>query len=376
MSLVSFWIPTEPVDEATSLEIIPGTHLGQWFLPRTFKTGLAKWFPEGCLPECPPYDERRDILRWALQPGDCVAFHFLAVHGAPGVASTAPRRPVYSLRLIGSDVTFTPRSWITSPDLSHSNDTRRPGVLLSGPLFPTLYTCPIDLQAYSLVGPTSMMAGLVGRLRALYLECGAVVLPGFLTPHALKVMRDEVQSAVGSAYVSSERHNVYFDPGLPYNHPRNISMHTVVGNIVYDLLPAHSLLRHLYAYEPLLELVRGVLGLSTLHRHNDSCTVHVFKPGEKQDFCYDETMVYVTLMLTEAYEGGIFEYFPNLKSECGGKKDVEAEHTAVGLALDRLSLIPGAIAIFNGHTVLHSVGMVKDFTTRIVAVFAYNEKEA
>lgn len=31
---VSFWIPTEHVDESTSLEIVSGTHHGPWYTPR------------------------------------------------------------------------------------------------------------------------------------------------------------------------------------------------------------------------------------------------------------------------------------------------------------------------------------------------------
>ena len=52
---------------------------------RTFKSKAAKWFPEGCLPECPSNFKDQDVLRYALEPGDVIAFHFLAVHGAPGV---------------------------------------------------------------------------------------------------------------------------------------------------------------------------------------------------------------------------------------------------------------------------------------------------
>ena len=60
---------------------------------RTFKSKAVKWFPEGCLPECPSNFNDKDILRYSLQPGDVVAFHFLAVHGAPGVYSNIYKYP-------------------------------------------------------------------------------------------------------------------------------------------------------------------------------------------------------------------------------------------------------------------------------------------
>src|SRR5690606_17129051 len=32
----SFWIPVDPVSRATSLELIAGSHLGPWLMPRSF----------------------------------------------------------------------------------------------------------------------------------------------------------------------------------------------------------------------------------------------------------------------------------------------------------------------------------------------------
>ena len=47
------------------------------------------------------------------------------------------------------------------------------------------------------------------------------------------------------------------DPSLPSEHPRNAQVRTVVGSIAYDLLPRGCLLKKLYAFEPLLDLVKG-----------------------------------------------------------------------------------------------------------------------
>lgn len=142
---VSFWIPVDTVPLESSLELVAGTHRGPWFMPRTFLDHEAKWFPEGSLAELPDVDARRDefdVRSWSLDPGDAVAFHMLTVHGAPGV-SGAGRRRVFSLRVLGDDMTYAPRDWVCSPDFStvipSDDDPRLAGEALSGDWFPQLW---------------------------------------------------------------------------------------------------------------------------------------------------------------------------------------------------------------------------------------------
>ena len=139
---VSFWIPVDPVPIETSLELIAGSHLGPWLMPRSFLDGRAKWFPEGTLEEIPDYSrEDSRVRRFALEPGDCIAFHMLTVHGAPGVNGLADRR-VFSLRVVGDDMVYTPRDWTTSPDMAavfDDVDPRAAGQPLSGEWFPRLW---------------------------------------------------------------------------------------------------------------------------------------------------------------------------------------------------------------------------------------------
>lgn len=77
MQNVSFWIPVDPVPQASTLRFVAGSHDGTWYMPRTFRDQQAKWFPEGTLAELPPIDAEPDRYRqlaWALEPGDCVRF--------------------------------------------------------------------------------------------------------------------------------------------------------------------------------------------------------------------------------------------------------------------------------------------------------------
>jgi ectoine hydroxylase-related dioxygenase (phytanoyl-CoA dioxygenase family) len=147
---VSFWIPVDPVPLQSTLEMIAGTHLGPWLIPRSFLDHQAKWFPEGSLSEMGDIDaelgeDPSSIRRWALEPGDAVAFHMLTVHGAPGVAGS-DRRRVFSLRVLGDDMVHAPREWTTSPDFSavidSHEDERVAGEALTGEWFPRLW--PLD----------------------------------------------------------------------------------------------------------------------------------------------------------------------------------------------------------------------------------------
>jgi ectoine hydroxylase-related dioxygenase (phytanoyl-CoA dioxygenase family) len=138
---VSFWIPVDPVTRDSSLELIAGSHLGPWLMPRTFMDAQAKWFPEGSLADLPDIDAAREkfpILGWDLQPGDAVCFHMLMLHGARGI--TGPqRRRVFSVRFLGDDIRHAPRRWKTSPEFPGLADQLPAGAPMNHPLFPVLW---------------------------------------------------------------------------------------------------------------------------------------------------------------------------------------------------------------------------------------------
>lgn len=136
---VSFWIPLDPVGRESTLEFVAGSHDGTWYMPRSFFTGSAMVWDEGALEEVPDVDADRDaheLLGWALEPGDAVAFNMLTLHAAGG---SQRRRRAFSLRLTGDDVTFAPRPHRTSPAFEGLEDELSPGAPLEHPLFPELW---------------------------------------------------------------------------------------------------------------------------------------------------------------------------------------------------------------------------------------------
>ncbi|HLY57432.1 MAG TPA: phytanoyl-CoA dioxygenase family protein [Stellaceae bacterium] len=113
---VSFWIPVDPVREAT-LRFVAGSHLWprwvspvRWLDDSSFYGGDADYLP---VPD-PDNDPSMEVIEWQLEPGDAVAFDFRTVHGARGNLS-AGRRRVLSLRWVGDDARYAERPGRTSP---------------------------------------------------------------------------------------------------------------------------------------------------------------------------------------------------------------------------------------------------------------------
>jgi ectoine hydroxylase-related dioxygenase (phytanoyl-CoA dioxygenase family) len=134
---ISMWFPVDPVARRSSLEFVAGSHLGPWYMPRTFLDGEAKWFPDGTLAELPLIEDDR-VIGWELEPGDAVFFHMLTLHGAGGVGPGSRRR-VLSLRFLGDDMVHAPRHWDTSPPFPGLDEELPAGAPLDHPLFPVLW---------------------------------------------------------------------------------------------------------------------------------------------------------------------------------------------------------------------------------------------
>ena len=114
---VSFWMPLDPVREA-SLRFIAGSHLWDkpvrpvtWSDDSDFYQGDHDWIE---VPDPDSNPDGFDVLEWPMQPGDAVLFDFRTVHGARGNFADHERRAL-SLRWVGDDARFIERPGRTSP---------------------------------------------------------------------------------------------------------------------------------------------------------------------------------------------------------------------------------------------------------------------
>jgi len=142
--VVSLWMPLDPVDKETAVEFVAGSHRwGRWFAPRYFKGG-AKYYDQDnrAFEETPDIDARRgelEILSWAMEPGDCIAFHWLTLHGAPGNPSRNRRR-AYATRWTGGDARYAARPGEISPAITGHG--LEPGDPIECDTFPVVWQRP------------------------------------------------------------------------------------------------------------------------------------------------------------------------------------------------------------------------------------------
>lgn len=114
---ISFWVPVDPVGEST-VRIIAGSHQWEKFVLPTRWLSNEKFYGDSDdylpVPDPDAEPDKFQVLEWPMEPGDAVAFHFRAVHGARGNLS-ARRRRAFSLRLLGDDARYISRPGPTSP---------------------------------------------------------------------------------------------------------------------------------------------------------------------------------------------------------------------------------------------------------------------
>ncbi|WP_084421581.1 phytanoyl-CoA dioxygenase family protein [Henriciella litoralis] len=134
----SIWLPVDSVPKDVALEFVAGSHnWGQAYNPAHFADGSP--YDGTGLPELPDIEAARDnydILSWDVEPGDCLIFQAMLVHGAPANPK-AGRRRVLSTRWLGDDARYTvPKGEVaiptTKPDLAD-------GAPYSGALYPTVW---------------------------------------------------------------------------------------------------------------------------------------------------------------------------------------------------------------------------------------------
>ncbi|TQV80617.1 phytanoyl-CoA dioxygenase family protein [Denitrobaculum tricleocarpae] len=136
---VSFWIPVDPVDEA-SLRLIKGSHLWDKMVLPVRWLNNGDFYPESSdylpVPDPDQDPDRYETLEWSMVPGDAVLFDFRAVHGARA-NMTSRRRRALSLRWVGDDARYVERPGRTSPPFPGHDMS--PGQRLREDWFPVVW---------------------------------------------------------------------------------------------------------------------------------------------------------------------------------------------------------------------------------------------
>ena len=138
--VISFWIPLDPVGRDTCVEYVAGSHRwGIWYSPTRFADAKAHPARDPNFRAVPDIAANRDaytLLGWDLEPGDCIAFHALTLHGAPGNRGR-DRRRAFAARLTGDDAIFVLRDGFMSPP--PPSDAPPSGTPMGAPAFPAIW---------------------------------------------------------------------------------------------------------------------------------------------------------------------------------------------------------------------------------------------
>ena len=132
------WWPLDAVTRENALELVKGSHRwGKWFAPELSRKGQALYRQQGReFHRMPDIDAARDdyeILSWPVQPGDCIAFHGVTVHGAAGNTADIRRRAISTIWM-GDDARYGERPSPGRPHF-HGHD-RVLGDRMDGGYFP------------------------------------------------------------------------------------------------------------------------------------------------------------------------------------------------------------------------------------------------
>jgi ectoine hydroxylase-related dioxygenase (phytanoyl-CoA dioxygenase family) len=111
--ICGIWCPLDPVDLASGgMKYVKGSHRsGKWYAPRHFGGDDNAY--EGAQGDVMPGIEKLarpdELASWEMNPGDCIVFHGLTIHGSGGNTSLSRRRRAVSLRWGGDDVRYDAR---------------------------------------------------------------------------------------------------------------------------------------------------------------------------------------------------------------------------------------------------------------------------
>jgi len=125
--VMSIWLPLDFVARDSSLKYVKGSHLWGSHNPHNFSDNTP--YKGTGLPELPDIDARRneyEILGWDMEPGDCLVFQAMIVHGSDGNSSLDHRRRALATRWTGDDARFLVREGqvaipTSDPGLQHGD---------------------------------------------------------------------------------------------------------------------------------------------------------------------------------------------------------------------------------------------------------------
>ncbi len=138
--LIAFWISFESLPQSYGLEFVRGSHRGTLFNTTRFdpQDPTLPIFPSETIPKLPDIEADRshfDIVSWATEPGDVIAFHTSTLHGGGAVDDRVTERCTLTLRYFGDHAISAVRPGAAGPFYADIRNLE-PGQPFRHPRFP------------------------------------------------------------------------------------------------------------------------------------------------------------------------------------------------------------------------------------------------
>ena len=211
---------------------------------------------------------------------------------------------------------------------------------------------------------------------------GCVAFPDFLRPEALLSLQKEAAAGIDKAYFNPQYHTIYLSPpdkNFDEDHIRNRMVLSSKGCITDDQIDGSSVLKQLYHAPLFKEALCDILGESALFPYADtlsSVNIHYARKGEELGWHFDNSSFAVTLMISPASAGGVFEFVRDVRNTDADDMAFETVDDIVSgrISPSHINMSAGALLLFRGRNALHRVTPVLDNSVRQLAVLAYNQE--
>ncbi|MDG2160874.1 MAG: 2OG-Fe(II) oxygenase [Acidimicrobiales bacterium] len=203
----------------------------------------------------------------------------------------------------------------------------------------------------------------------------------FATEAVARVVADSARREA-EAYYAVSTHNVYLtppDPALGADHPFNRQVVSSKGLIADDQIPDDSPLRTVYDDPLFREFLSAVLGIDAVYPYADnlsSINIHFAAHGRELGWHFDNSSFAVTMLLQAPGSGGHFEYVPAVRDADAGEMGFDRVADVLDgiVEVKRLDFSPGDLVVFRGRNAMHRVTPTVGAVTRMLVVFAFNDR--
>ena len=208
---------------------------------------------------------------------------------------------------------------------------------------------------------------------------GALVLTGFFTAEMIERVVADSAPRESEAFYAASTHNVWLtdpDPDRPAGHSYNRQVASSKGLIADDQIPGDSPLRSVYADPDVRAFLCAVLEIDEIHPYADdlsSINVHFAAEGRELGWHFDNSSFAVTMLLQAPEAGGTFEYVPGVRTDPHVDDRIDAILDGTE-PVETLDFSPGDLVLFRGHDAMHRVTPTMGPITRLLVVFAFNDR--